>query len=217
LDNRWNRSEGRLSIQQPPDLNEDGMKNHSVAALALLGFGLVGPAFAAPAPVPGAVDVAGAQIRAMLAAAPPRSIDRLTKSVDIGPYVVSVNVQHRVPGSGVGGGRGDAPVRHRSVTEIYYVLSGSGAFVTGSAMKDAVALDRSTPISPNGENAAGPGDRGAFDGPTVTRTLVAGDVVFVPPTTPHLLKDSDGAFDYLVFRVDPDHVIPAPFTSADLK
>jgi oxalate decarboxylase/phosphoglucose isomerase-like protein (cupin superfamily) len=116
----------------------------------------------------------------------------------------------------VGSGRGDAPVRHHGVTEIYYVLSGKGVFVTGGAMKDPAALPV-RPAQPNGENAAGPGDRGAFDGPTVTRTLVAGDVVFVPPMTPHLLKDSDGAFDYLVFRVDPDHVIPTPFTSSDLK
>jgi quercetin dioxygenase-like cupin family protein len=188
---------------------------YSVGAAALLSI-CASAAQAAPEPTPGAVDVAGAQIMQMLATAPNRSIDRLAKSVDIGPYVVSVNVQHRVPGSGVGSSRGDAPVRHHGVTEIYYVLSGSGTFVTGTAMKDPVAL-AVRPAQPNGENAAGPGDRGGFDGPTVTRTLKAGDVVFVPPMTPHLLKDSDGAFDYLVFRVDPGHVIPAPFTSSDLK
>jgi quercetin dioxygenase-like cupin family protein len=183
-------------------------------ALAVLAALCGAPAFAAPAPA--AVDVTGAQIRQMLATAPNRSIDRLARSVDIGPYMVGINVQHRVPGSGVGTSRGDRPVRHKGVTEIYYVLSGKGTFVTGSAMKNTEVLAL-RPAQPNGENAAGPGDRGEFDGPTVTRTLVAGDVVFVPPMTPHLLKDSDGAFDYLVFRVDPDHVLPANFTSTDLK
>ena len=70
---------------------------------------------------------------------------------------------------------------HDDVTEIYNILSGSGTFVTGGAIKN-------------------PEDRTAGISGGVSRHIEAGDFVVLPPGTPHWFSKIDGSITYVETR-----------------
>src|SRR5690606_21944292 len=79
---------------------------------------------------PPAVDVLKADIDAVIAA-PDGGADRQIKVVDVGKLNVGVGVLEQgarttAPGAPVTG------ISHALVTEVYYVLSGSGVLITGT-------------------------------------------------------------------------------------
>jgi mannose-6-phosphate isomerase-like protein (cupin superfamily) len=151
----------------------------------------------AQASPPPAVDISAADIDAFIDAFPRDAIsDRPIRVADVGGYRVGVYGVFR-PRSRPG----DA-IRHQtSVTEIYYMLSGTGTLVTGGRIAD----ERATGGSPNTgrPNFAGPRIEGG-----VSRRVVPGDIVIIPGNVPHWWSSLDTDIRYLIFRPDPEALQP---------
>ena len=76
---------------------------------------------------------------------------------------------------------------HEHETDVVYVLEGSATFVSGGTLV--------------GANTVAPGEiRGSDVKGGETRTLVKGDVVVVPPNTPHWFKEVTDPFLYFVVK-----------------
>jgi mannose-6-phosphate isomerase-like protein (cupin superfamily) len=122
--------------------------------------------------------------------------DRNISVVDAGAYNVTVAFVTRPPSTTPSG----STLAHDKITEIYYVLRGSGTSVTG-AMADATHEPGSTTIGP-GYRSAKP----IANGRSVK--LGPGEMQIIPPGLGHVWSEiADGGIDYLVIRVDPEHVL----------
>jgi len=144
-------------------------------------------------------------------AAPGPAGDRQIKVVDVGDVNVAVGVLQvgRIPAS-------DAPPRgisHAQVTEVYYILSGSGTLVTGGSLADTTTLD---PESEVVQVAVGPSVMGTFEGGE-RRKVAAGDVVVIPAGVPHGWAEVPDHIHYLSVRPDADRVLPAGYVNPALE
>lgn len=89
---------------------------------------------------------------------------------------------------------------HDKITEIYYVLSGSGTQETGT-MVNGQQTSGSTTIGP-GWSSTSP----LKDGKSIT--LRSGEMQIIPPGMAHVWTSiADGGITYMVIRVDPDHLL----------
>ena len=175
-------------------LSDTSVRRKSLLIVAcLLGFAFVA---AAQTPPP-AVDLTAADIKAFIDALPKDRVSDLPIRVaDVGGYKVGVYGVFRpkaVPGGAI---------RHQtSVTEIYYVLEGSGTLVTGGA----IVGEQSSGNSPNTgrPNFSGKAIEGG-----VSRKIVAGDVVIIPGNVPHWWSTLDTDIRYLIYRPDPEGLQP---------
>jgi mannose-6-phosphate isomerase-like protein (cupin superfamily) len=84
---------------------------------------------------------------------------------------------------------------HDYVTETYYIMSGSGTFVTGGSLGGAKPTDL------NNVNA-GMSQTGTRIGGEARR-VKPGDIIIVPAGTPHSFSELDGPIEYLVYRFEP--------------
>jgi mannose-6-phosphate isomerase-like protein (cupin superfamily) len=84
---------------------------------------------------------------------------------------------------------------HDYVTETYYIMAGSGTFVTGGSLGGAKPMDLSNVN-------AGMSQTGARIGGE-SRRVKPGDIVIVPAGTPHSFSELDGPIEYLVYRFEP--------------
>ena len=81
--------------------------------------------------------------------------------------------------------------------------------MTGGAIQDATP---SAPTSAVVTVLNGPSTGGASVQGGVSRTLGPGDVVIIPPNTPHWFTEiTSDQIVYLVVRVDPHKVLPAGY------
>jgi mannose-6-phosphate isomerase-like protein (cupin superfamily) len=164
------------------------------AAVVLIASNFSSAASQEPAP---AVDIPGAAIDAFIDALPNDAIsDRPIRIAEVGGYRVGVYGVFRprsLPG--------DAIRHDTSVTEIYYMLSGTGTLVTGGR----IAEERTTGNSPNTgrPNFGGPRIEGG-----VTRRVVPGDVIIIPGNVPHWWSSLDTDIRYLIYRPDPEALQP---------
>jgi mannose-6-phosphate isomerase-like protein (cupin superfamily) len=175
----------------------------------LLALALVLAATAAAAQTPVATDVPKADLEATLARAPAAGVmDQQIRVVDIGKYNVAVGVLHRAAKAR------HTAIAHAQVTEVYHILQGSGVLVTGGAIVDA------TPVAADSETAkvlVGPSTTGASIRNGQTRTVAPGDTIVIPPGVAHWFSSVDDDMNYLVVRVDADHVLPTGYVNAALK
>jgi mannose-6-phosphate isomerase-like protein (cupin superfamily) len=157
-----------------------------------------------------AVDIGNAEILATAAktASAPVS-DQQIRVVNVnGEYNVGVGVVHRAKTEGrdVGGG-----VEHSEITEVYHVISGNGTFVTGGTIENARDI---APNSPVVTTLNGPSSNGGKVLGGQSRKIGPGDVVIIPPNTPHWFSEiTTDQIVYLVVRVDPHKVLPAGYGS----
>jgi len=166
------------------------------------------PAAAQHTPRGTATDVSKGEIEATLqrTAAAPVS-DQAIRVVSINnEYNVGVGVVHRAKTEGrdIGGG-----IEHSQITEVYHVISGNGTFVTGGTIAEAKETAPDTPVVKvlNGPSTGGGPVQGG-----VSRKLGPGDVVIIPPNTPHWFTEiTTDQIVYLVVRVDPHKVLPAGY------
>ena len=128
--------------------------------------------------------------------------DLQVRSVDIGKANVQIALVKR---GAVEAPRPHSVAEHDLVTEVYYVLSGSGTNLTGPDLVDK----RRRPA----DNRAvqflnGPGNNAAAVRDGVTYELTAGDMLVVPAGTGHQFTRIEDHITYLMVRVDPDKVVP---------
>src|SRR5437867_103690 len=116
-----------------------------------------------------ATDITAAEIQTVLKS-PEGGGDRQIKVVDIGKYNVGVAVLHRgptKPGAPVTG------INHTDVTEVYYILSGSGTLVTGGTVADLKPVAADSEIV---KVAVGPSNNATFRQVAQSRKVGPGDV-----------------------------------------
>jgi mannose-6-phosphate isomerase-like protein (cupin superfamily) len=134
--------------------------------------------------------------------------DQQIKVVDIGKYNVAVGILHR------SGKAKQTAIAHTQITEIYYVVKGAGTFVTGGTMTNATPADAAGATV---KVLVGPSTSGSDIKGGQQRRITAGDVIIVPPGVAHWFSAIEEDLDYLVFRVDAEHVLPSGYVHPLLK
>jgi len=155
-----------------------------------------------------ATDVSSAEIQALVQkTASERISDQAIRVVSInGEYHVGVGVVHRAKTSGAQAGGG---IEHSQITEIYHVIEGNATLVTGGSMDNLAEFPADHPVV---TVLNGPSTRGGPIQNGVSRKIGPGDVVIIPPNTPHWFSDiTSDQIVYLVVRVDPHKVLPAGY------
>jgi quercetin dioxygenase-like cupin family protein len=159
-------------------------------------FVALGSVAAAQTPPP-ALDVTAADIKTFIDKLPKDRVSDLPIRVtDVGGYKVGVYGVFRpktVPG--------DAILHETSVTEIYYMLEGTGTLVTGGTLTN----EKPVQMSPNTKR---PNRRGAAIAGGTTRKVVPGDVIIIPGKVPHWWSILDSDIKYLIYRPDPEGLQP---------
>jgi mannose-6-phosphate isomerase-like protein (cupin superfamily) len=133
------------------------------------------------------------------------------KAVDMGRYNVGVGVLRRGPT------KPGAPVNainHEHITEVYYVISGSGTLLTGGVVTDIRPAAADSEIV---RVAVGPSNNGVFKEPAQRRKVSTGDIVIIPPGVFHGFDEVTTGIEYAAVRADPDHVLPAGFVHPAIK
>ena len=127
--------------------------------------------------------------------------DQQLRSIDVGRAKVQIAVAHR----GQLEQRIGRVAEHDLVTEVYYVLSGSGDIMTSPELIDSVrrADDNRAVMTLNG-----PGHNAADVRNGVSHQLKAGAVFIIPAGTGHEFTRIPDHITYLMIRVDPDKVVP---------
>ncbi len=160
---------------------------------------------------PPAVDVLKSEIEAVIAA-PDGGADRQIKVVDVGKLNVGVGVLEQRARTTADG----APVSgisHSQVTEVYYILSGSGMLITGTEVEGARPLAADSEVV---QVAVGPSDLGTFVGGE-RRMVGEGDVVVIPAGVLHGWVEIPDHVRYLSIRPDPDRVLPAGYVNPAIE
>ena len=165
------------------------------------------PALCSSQTLPPAVDVLKADIDAVMAA-PEGGADRQIKVVDVGKLNVGVGVLQQGPRK-TADGEPVSGISHAQVTEVYYVLSGSGVLITGTEIEGPAPLAADSEVV---KVAVGPSLRATFMGGE-RRTVAAGDVVVIPAGVLHGWVEIPEQVQYLSIRPDPDRVLPAGYVN----
>jgi mannose-6-phosphate isomerase-like protein (cupin superfamily) len=181
------------------------MRTALVLAVAL---SITGVAFA-QAPRGTATDITKAEIDAIIKknAGAPVS-DQQIRIININnEYNVGVGVVHRAKTEkqSVGGSE------HSQITEIYHVISGTGTLVTGGTIENAKQRDPSVEAV---KILTGPSTEGTRIVGGKSRKIGPGDVIIIPPNTPHTFTEiTSPEIVYLVVRMDPHKVLPAGYVN----
>jgi len=186
------------------------MNRTGIATLAALGLPLAVAMAQEKSPPSLASDITAAQVQAIINA-PTGGGDRQMRVVDMGKYNVSVGVLRR---GKTKAGEPVTAINHAHVTEVYYVVSGSGTLLTGGTVDDV------KPLSPDSEVvkvAVGASNIGVFRQAAQTRKVGPGDIVIIPPGVFHGFTDVADHVDYVSVRPDPDHVLPAGYVHPLIK
>jgi mannose-6-phosphate isomerase-like protein (cupin superfamily) len=129
-------------------------------------------------------------------------VDQQARDIDIGKAHVGIGVVHRgkldAPGP-------DAVAEHDLVSEVYYIMSGSGTLVLGPDITD---MKRRPADVETVRLFNGPGNNGATIRNGKTYNLKAGDMVVIPAGTGHQFTKIEDHLDYVMVRIDPDKVTP---------
>lgn len=188
------------------------MRTTAIFTLAIT-LGIVSLADAQSATKVPPTDVTKAEIDTVLKD-PNGGGDRQIKVVDIGKLNVGIGVLHRgaVKDSGTGPVRG---LSHTQVTEVYYILSGSGTLVTGGTMADGKPMAADAEVV---KVAVGPSIQGSVAlSSAVTRVVNAGDVIVIRAGEFHGWKVVPDHVTYLSIRPDPDRILPVGYLNPALK
>jgi len=128
--------------------------------------------------------------------------DQQARDVDIGKAHVGIGVVHRgkldAPGP-------DAVAEHDLVSEVYYIMSGSGTLVLGP---DITNMKRRPADQETVRLFNGPGNNGSTIRNGKTYNLKVGDMVVIPAGTGHWFTKIEDHLSYVMVRIDPDEVTP---------
>jgi mannose-6-phosphate isomerase-like protein (cupin superfamily) len=161
-----------------------------------------------------ATDITAAEVQAVLKF-PSVIADRLITAVDMGSYNVGVGALRRTPttpGAPVGA------INHEQITEVYYIISGSGTLLTGGEVTGARVVTGNDASGKEILTVVGPSNQGTFSKPAQRRKVSAGDVVIIPPGVYHGFDEVPaGGIDYLAVRPDPNKVLQAGYVHPAIK
>jgi mannose-6-phosphate isomerase-like protein (cupin superfamily) len=177
-------------------------------ALALLSVPFLIPAQTPHMPRGTATDVTSDDIQATLKKTAAAAVsDQAIRVVSINDeYNVGIGVVHRSKTTGKAAGNG---IEHSQITEIYHVMEGSATLVTGGTIENQ---RESPPESQVVKVLNGPSSGGGAIQGGVSRKVGPGDVIVIPPNTPHWFSEiTSDQIVYLVVRVDPHKVLPAGY------
>ena len=154
--------------------------------------------------VPFATDITVEEIEAVTAAIG-NIPDEQIKVAAISQGNVAVGVLHRDRLENTGGPA--SGLVHREVSEVYYMLSGSGTLVTGGN----VSAGQDFPANINIVSVlVGPSFRATSEGGR-SRQISEGDVVVIPAGVFHAWSEIPDHVTYLSIRPDPNGVLPAGY------
>jgi mannose-6-phosphate isomerase-like protein (cupin superfamily) len=155
---------------------------------------------ASAAKTPGATDIKAADIQATVKEEIAKNIaDMPIRTVDVGGQNVSIAVVHRDKGTNLTG-----MASHDVVTEVYYIVEGTGTFVTGGTlMKPQKREDSSDTV----KQLSGPGFAGSGIQGGVSRRVSKGDMIIIPARTPHGFTDVQETVTYTIVRIDPGRIL----------
>jgi mannose-6-phosphate isomerase-like protein (cupin superfamily) len=156
-----------------------------------------------------ATDVTAAEIQAVIKAA--GSGDQEVKIVDMGRYNLGIAILRqnaRKAGAVITG------LNHTKVTEVYYIVSGSGTLVTGGEVGDVKPMAADNQLV---TTVVGPSNNAVFRTPAQVRTVSAGDVVVIPAGVYHGWREIPDHVEYVSIRPDLDKVLPAGYVNPTLR
>ena len=132
-------------------------------------------------------------------------VDQQVRSVDVGKSQVGIGMVTR-PHLEAGAIRKGSIAEHEQISEVYYIIEGSGTIVTGPDLVNPVKrpADEKTVRLQNG-----PGFNADGINKPQTHHLKAGDMLVIPAGTGHLWTEIPGDhITYMMVRIDPDKVVP---------
>jgi mannose-6-phosphate isomerase-like protein (cupin superfamily) len=127
----------------------------------------------------------------------PGTLDLTVRSVDAGNAYVGVATVHRTLPE-----PNDA-VLHEKITEVYHITEGSGTIELGGTLIGGKPFGPNTGVPNIGPSLRGTGIQGGH-----SRHVGVGDVVVIPPNTPHRFTTIDGPITYICIRLDPEKITP---------
>jgi len=157
-----------------------------------------------------ATDVTNAEIKTAVQKTVSAAVsDQQLRVVSInGEYNIGVGVVHRAKTEGRNPGGG---IEHSQITEVYHIIEGAGTLVTGGTIENP---KESPPDSSVVKVLNGPSSGGGVIQNGVSRKVGPGDVVIIPPNTPHWFSEiTSEQIAYLVVRIDPHKVLPAGYVA----
>ena len=129
-------------------------------------------------------------------------VDQQARDIDIGKAHIGIGVVHRTKLDAPGP---DAVAEHDLVSEVYYIVSGTGTLVLGP---DITNMKRRPADQETVRLFNGPGNNGSAIRNGKTYNLKAGDMVVIPAGTGHQFTKIDDHLNYVMVRIDPDKVTP---------
>ncbi len=137
--------------------------------------------------------------------------DEEIRIVDVGRENLGVAVLRRgalKPGPAV------TALNHVQLTEVYYVISGSGTLMTGG---DVTNIKPLPPTHNLVTTVVGPTNTAVFTKPAQTRLVKQGDVVVIPAGVYHGWSDVPDHVEYVSIRPDPVRVLPAGYINPSIR
>jgi hypothetical protein len=150
-----------------------------------------------------------AEMQRMAAAYP--GLNAGVKSIDAGAHVVDFWLESRKGGKAAAALNG---IVHRDITEIYHVFQGTASLITGGTIANPQPIAVNVP--------AWKGSSVVFNTPTTggayrdgtARRVGPGDIIVIPPGTPHQWGDVDSPMlVYFIARIDPSKTLAAGYTN----
>jgi mannose-6-phosphate isomerase-like protein (cupin superfamily) len=126
--------------------------------------------------------------------------DRSIRVVDVGGNNVGIGIVYRLAPGTQG-----LSASHDKVSEVYYMIEGSGTLVTGGTIVNPKRRDSGNVVV---AQVNGPGVSGDTIKDGISRRIKAGDMVIIPAGTPHWWSQVESpTMTYVVVRVDPSQVV----------
>jgi len=161
-----------------------------------------------------ATDITAAEVQAVLDT-PSVIADRLITAVDMGAYNVGVGALRRgptTPGAPVGA------INHEQITEVYYIVSGTGTLLTGGVVTGSRAVAADDAAGKAILTVVGPSHQGTFSHPAQRRKVGPCDIVIIPPGVYHGFDEVPaGGIDYVAVRPDPNRLLQAGYVHSAVR
>jgi mannose-6-phosphate isomerase-like protein (cupin superfamily) len=139
-----------------------------------------------------ATAITSSEIESFIKALPGEKVSDLPiRVVDVGGYHVGVFGVFRPKSM-----KQEANLHQTKVTEVYYILEGSGTLVTGGTIPDA------KPMRPNSTTLQGSHIEGGS-----SRHVAKGDIIIIPGRVPHWFSNLESDLRYIITRPDPESTI----------